>query len=112
MAGTKLLDAVDANGAGEQFILARGGASHVHQTRAVFVWGTDLDGGNVAIQVSPDRMTVTAANSSWFTARTTTGGQATFTVFDVQNIVARAAKIRAVLAGGGASIDAITAELY
>jgi len=97
----KLLDAVTSN--------TTGTAAEIHnmqQLHSVFCYavGDDFGGGNVSLQVSPD-------GTNWFTARTDTGAQATWTQSDVLTIFLQGHQMRAVLASA-TSPGAVTVQVY
>lgn len=95
----KLLDAVDANTTGESVRVPNYGGRWRSHEYSCYVYGDSLGGGTVTLQVSPDGPGVSDANSNWFTARRSDENQAIFTVFDVQTVIMRAAKMRAKLEG-------------
>ena len=95
MAGTTLLDAVDANTTGT-------GICGNQKRLVAYVWGTDFGGGTVTIQSSPDE------GATWFTCKHfADDDDATFTEKECVELqaVGQDAWIRAVLSGATDPVD-------
>ena len=92
----KLLDAA-GNSTGAWFEVPEPGNKHHTHVRTIFTGG-DLDGGTVTIEGSHQTIGTTP------TARQI-GTVTTITALGLVNISARLRQIRAVLAGGGGSVD-------
>ena len=101
----KLLTAA-ANSTGTSIGFASSRHRRKHHLYTLYVYGT-FDSATVKLQVSPDPLTVTDANSTWFDVPDAD----TMTVQTIVNVEVKAMKARGVVASGLGS-ESITMELW